>query len=45
MNLSVLAVSSNTMTEKMGLVLFRPVSGLVMMFATIFLLQDHGCAS
>jgi len=44
-NLSVLAVNSNTMTEKMGLVLFRSVSGLVMMFATVFLLQDHGCAS
>ncbi|AES70071.1 transmembrane protein, putative [Medicago truncatula] len=33
-NLSVLAVDSYTMIEKMGLVLFRSVSSLIMMLAT-----------
>lgn len=40
-NPSVLAVSSYTMTEKMGLVLFRSVSCLIMMLTTVLLLQDH----
>ncbi|XP_039688574.1 lichenase [Medicago truncatula] len=40
-DLSVLAVSSYTMSEKMGLVLFRSVSGLIMMLANVLLLQDH----
>ncbi|AES79959.2 PPR superfamily protein [Medicago truncatula] len=29
------------MTEKMGLVLFRSISGLIMMLANVLLLQDH----
>ena len=35
-NLSVLAVDSYTMTEKMGLVLFRSISGLIMMIVVLY---------
>ncbi|AES71946.1 transmembrane protein, putative [Medicago truncatula] len=35
-NLSVLAVGSYTMTEKMGLVLFRSISGLIIMLTALY---------